>query len=92
MSEHDNVPEIEKMIDDPIGLVNQRLMHMDKPELVKLILIAGNRLGTMMKGGEYENGDEAVIFLQEALDDILQAYEQASMMVITPNSEVGGSC
>lgn len=91
MSDELIVQEVADMIDDPIGLVNAKLNQMPKEELIKLVLIAGNRLGTMMKGGEYDSGEEAVIFLTEALNTILEAYEQANMLVMTPQSGVGGS-
>lgn len=80
------------MINDPIGTVHRRLLGLDKAELIKIILIAGNRMATLKNGGkEYTNGDEAVRFISGALDEIMAAYETANMLAMSADSKVLGS-
>ena len=74
---------------DPLEEAQDRINTMQEGELKALVLIAANRLGTIMKGNDYDNGLDAMIHLGEALDMIIHAYDSAQMQCDANTDQVG---
>ncbi len=76
---------------DPIEEAQVRMKEMNNSELRKLVLIASNQIGMLIKGCEYESPLDAVLCLSAGVDGIITAYDSASMGVQATTNEVG-SC
>jgi hypothetical protein len=74
---------------DPIAEAQQRMKGMSNTELRKLVLLAANQIGMMLKGGDYESPLDASIFLSTGIDGILTAYDSASMNIQATTNETG---
>jgi len=55
-----------------------RLNKMTDAELRAMVLIACNRVGTVMKGGDYEDVADAAIFLSLGISEVFAAYDEAA--------------
>ncbi len=64
---------------DPLAEAHIAMKKMDSNELIKLVLIAANRIGIIMKGGDYDDALDAALHLCHGVDLIFSAYDNAWM-------------
>jgi hypothetical protein len=76
---------------DPIFEANSKMATMSHTELTRLVLIAANRIGTLLKGGDYDDTLDAAIFLNHGVDTVFSAYEDAQMSVRATTAEIGNA-
>jgi len=75
---------------DPIAEVQIRMNDMGKAQLKKLVLVAGNHIGMLLKGEEeYQSPQEAAIHLGMGVDIIINAYDSASMQMKSTTGTIG---
>lgn len=67
---------------DPIQQATIRLSEMDKESLIKIILIAANRIGLRINGGDYGSPVVATKMMVAGVKEIMAAFDGASMDVI----------
>ena len=60
---------------DPFSEAMHRIRNMSQTELTALIFIAAGRLGSALKGGEYEGTRDSLVHIASALDIIFDAYD-----------------
>lgn len=64
---------------DPIQECVERMKDMSKEELSKLVLIAANKVGEAVKGGDYDNTTDAVKHFCIGIDRIMSSYDEAAI-------------
>ena len=72
----------------PLDVAKSRLSKMEKEQLIKLVLVSCNRLGTEIKGGEYANETDALMHLCRAIEIVFGAFDIAH---IKDNVPVAGN-
>ena len=75
---------------DPLHTACSRMPDMSIEELQTVILVAGNRIGSMIRGKEYSYPVDAAIHMSAGLDLIFSAYDSA-VMDNSSNCEAGSS-
>ena len=78
--------EVERLFNgrDPFAEAMKRIRNMSQSELNTLIFVAANRLGTALKGGEYDGTRDSLVHLASALDIIFDACDNASPVARGP--------
>jgi hypothetical protein len=76
---------------DPLADAHRKMSGMDNEELISLVLIAANKIGTIMRGGDYEDAMDAAIHLGHGIEIIFSAYESAWMHDKVTTSDVGNA-
>jgi hypothetical protein len=87
----DVVSEICDIFDgrDPLAEAHAAMKEMDKDELIGLVLVAANRIGTIIKGEEYEDGLDATVHICYGVDQVFQSYYNALIDSQATVSETG---
>lgn len=62
---------------DVIADCHTRMQMMDQQELIKLLLIACNRVGVCMKGSDYETPYDAAFYLSAGMEAVFNAHDSA---------------
>lgn len=62
---------------DPFAEALKRIRNMNQSELTTLIFIAASRLGSALKGGEYDTTRDSLVHIASALEIIFDAYDNA---------------
>ena len=65
---------------------------MNKEELKKLLFIACNRIGTLTKNGEYDDGYDAMIHFGNAIKLVFMVYDNAMMDIQATTYTTSGEC
>lgn len=64
---------------NPLNELKEQLETMDKEDLIKMVLVSANKIGTALKGRDYENGLDALMYLNRGADILLSAFGIAEM-------------
>ncbi len=93
MDKSDMVNKVKEIFDgrDPLAEAHGKMTSMDQEELISLVLIAANKIGTIIKGGDYEDAMDAAIYLGHGVEFIFSAYESAWMHDKVTTSDVGNA-
>lgn len=72
---------------DPIKELNDRIQGMEAPDLRKLVLVSANKIGTAIKGDDYENTLDAAIHINIGADLLMSAYDTAYISALSNTNE-----
>ncbi|OQX06709.1 MAG: hypothetical protein BWK76_25845 [Desulfobulbaceae bacterium A2] len=76
---------------DVLAEAAQKINDMDIIELRQLAFIAMNRVGLLLKGRDYDNPLDALVFFSQAIDLVFLAYENVQMNHQANSAEAGNS-
>ncbi len=93
MSNTDMINKVKDVFDgrDPLADAHARMTGMEQKDLIALVLVAANKIGTILKGSDYEDAVDAAVHLGHGVEIIFSAYESAWMNDKVTTAEVGNA-
>jgi hypothetical protein len=76
---------------DPIKELSERMQTMKSKQLRDLVLISCNRIGTIIKSGEYEDSYDALLHINLGADILLDAYDNAQALMLQRSKSKGNA-
>ena len=76
---------------DPLTEAHEKLSQLEQKDLISLVLIAANKVGTLLKGSDYEDAVDGYIHMCHGIDFVFSAYDQVLMQQQANTDNIGSA-